>query len=628
MAKLSTLDALKLALEHHKAGNFAAAEQVYRKVLVHDTNNADALHLLGVLLRQTGRVRTGIDLLRRAVDINPNLAQFQNHLGEAQRDLGNSDQAADTFRAALHLDPNYAEAHNNLGATLHDLRQLPQAVASFKKAIALAPDQPDAHNNLGNVLLDIGRVDEAAGACRAALRLNPNFAQAHNNLGNALCEQGLVDEGIEHYRTATLLAPDFQIAWGNFLFKLQMSDRYDPAALLEEHRKWNQQCAQPLTHNIAPPTNDRNPDRPLRIGYVSPDFRDHPVGRFLLPLLANHDREKFQPICFADGSTFDDYTHRLRAHAAAWHVTSSKDDGELADLIRHERIDILVDLRAHSSPNRLLVFARKPAPVQITYLAYPGTTALATMDYRLTDELLDPPGNESFYTEQSIRLAATYWCYEPHPATPDVVPLPAAQSKYGAVTFGCLNAFPKISGSTLNLWRDLLLAIPNAVLLLHAFVGAHRDRVKNHFAQAGLNPHRIDFVGKQSFADYLKTYDRIDIALDPFPFNGGTTTCDALWMGVPVITLAGHTAVQREGVSILTRAGFPEWIAQTPPNYIAIAKSLAGDVGKLSTLRAAMRQKLSTSLLMNQKSYARGAEQAYRDAWQRWCPKANQAPSS
>lgn len=619
MAKLSTLDALKLALEHHKAGNFAAAEQIYRKVLVHDTNSADAMHLLGVLLRQTGRVRTGIDLLRRAVDINPNLAQFHNHLGQAQRDLGHTDQAADTFRAALHLDPNYAEAHNNLGAALHDLRQLPQSVASFRKAIALAPDQPDAHNNLGNVLLDIGRVDEAAGECRAAIRLNPNFAEAHNNLGNALCEQGLVDEGIDHYRQATMLAPDFQIAWGNYLFKLHMSDRYDPAALLEEHRKWDQQCAQPVGRSVAAHTNARDPNRPLRIGYVSPDFRDHPVGRFLLPLLANHDRENFQTICFADGSIFDDYSHRLRAHAATWHVTSSKDDGELADLVRHERIDILVDLRAHSSPNRLLVFARKPAPVQITYLAYPGTTALSAMDYRLTDELLDPAGNESFYTEQSLSLAGTYWCYEPHPATPDVAPLPVSHSKNGAITFGCLNAFPKISDLTLDLWRELLLAIPNGLLLLHAFAGAHRDRVKNHFAQAGINPHRIDFVGKQSFADYLKTYDRIDIALDPFPFNGGTTTCDALWMGVPVVTLAGQTAVQREGVSILTRAGFSEWIARTRADYVSIAQALAGDIQKLTVIRTSMRQKLSSSPLMDPTAYARGVERAYRDAWQRWC---------
>jgi predicted O-linked N-acetylglucosamine transferase (SPINDLY family) len=619
MAKLSTVDALKLALDHHKAGNFVAAEQIYRKVLVHDTNNADALHLLGVLLRQTGHVRTGIDLLRRAVDANPNIAQFRNHLGEAMRDMGQADEAADTFRAAIQMAPNYAEAHNNLGSVLHDLRQLPQSVAAFRKAIALTPDLPDFHSNLGNVLLDLGRVDEAAGECRAAIRLNPNFVEAHNNLGNALAEQGLVDEALDHYRTAATLVPSFQIAWANFLFKMQMSDRYDGAAILEEHRNWNQQCAQPLSQNIAPHTNSREPERRLRIGYVSQDFRDHPVGRFLLPLLANHDREQFEPICFADGVTFDDYTHRLRAHTAGWHVTSLMNDAELADLVRHEHIDILVDLRVHSSPNRLLVFARKPAPVQMTYLGYPGTTALATMDYRLTDELLDPPGNDAFYTEQSIRLTGTYWCYEPHPTTPDIAPLPAARAHGNAVTFGCLNAFGKMSPSALALWRDLLVAIPNSTLLLHALAGSHRDRVKNEFAQGGVDPRRIDFVGKQSFTDYLHTYGRIDIALDPFPFNGGTTTCDALWMGCPVVTLAGQIAVAREGVSILTRAGFPKWVANSREQYVAVAKALAQDHDQLSTIRASMRPALASSPLMDRKAYARGVEQAYRSAWQQWC---------
>ncbi|HEX8521268.1 MAG TPA: tetratricopeptide repeat protein [Tepidisphaeraceae bacterium] len=620
MAKVSITDALRMGLEQHQAGHFAAAEAVYRKVLVHDPNNADAMHLLGFLLRQTGRVRTGIDLLQRAVHARPHIAQFHNHLGQALRDLGRGEEAVEAFRTAIQLDPNYAEAHNNLGSALHDQRHFPQAIVAFKKAIALAPQLPDAHSNLGNALLDLGRVDEAAGACRQAIRLNPNFVEAHVNFGNILCEQGLVEEGIEQYWQATKLSPQYQIAWDNLLFTMHMSPRYDAAALLEEHRNWFQTCAQGLAQNVAAHGNDRCPDRRLRVGYVSTDFRDHPVGRFLLPLLANHDREKFEVVCFADGEMVDDYTHRLRQHASAWHVTSQKTDGELYDLVRSERIDVLVDLRVHSSPNRLMVFARKPAPVQVSYLAYPGTTGLPTVDYRLTDAFLDPEGSEAFYTEQSLRLGGTYWCYEAHPQTPEVGALPAMRR--GMITFGCLNSFAKVSGPALELWSEVLKAVPRSALLLYAPAGAHRERVKNLFSQRGVDGNRIDFMARQPLADYLRAYERVDIALDPLPFNGGTTTCDALWMGVPVVTLVGQTAVGREGASILNHAGLAEFVAATPEQYVGIAKRWAEDVEGLAGLRALMRERLRKSALLDQKSYAREIEGAYRTAWRRWCAKA------
>ena len=626
MAKLTTQDALKLALDHHKAGNFAAAEQIYRKILVRDANNPDALHLLGFLLRQTGRVRTGIDLLERAVSANPAVAQFHNHLGMAMRDLGRPDEAADEFRTAIQLNPSYPEAHNNLGLAMHDVRQLPQAVASFRKAVALDPNYPDPHSNMGSALLDIGRVDEAAGECRAAIRLNQNFADAYNNLGKALCEQGLVDEAIEQYRTAAQLAPYFQDAWSNYLFSLHLSARWSGAAILDEHRNWANQCAQPLAQSIQPHTNERSPDRMLKIGYVSRDFHDCSLGRFLLPLLAQHDRERYEAICFADGATVDDHTHRLKSHAKAWHVTSSLNDSELADLVRHERIDVLVDLRVHLSPNRLLAFARKPAPVQITYLGYPGTTGLGTMDYRLTDQYLDPPsdpaGAEALYTEESLKLSGPYWCYEPHHAAPDVGPLPATRK--GFVTFGCLSSFARMSGAALDLWRQMLATVPDSLLLLHALAGAHRDRLRNTLSQAGIDPNRVDFIGKSSLLEWLRAYERIDIALDPFPFNGGMTTCDALWMGVPVITLAGlgsQSAVQRQGASVLNHAKLAQFIARTPQEFLEIAARLASNLDHLAQLRSSLRQKIAASPLMDAAGYARGVEEAYRQAWRRWCEK-------
>ena len=639
MAKLSTLDALRLALEHHKAGNLPAAEQVYRKVLVHDPNNADALHLLGYLLRETGRVRTGIDLLVRAVEKNPNIAQFHNHLGQALRDLGRAEEAVESFRTAIGLDPNYAEAHNNLGSALHDLRLIPQAVTSFRKAIALAPEMPDAHGNLGSALLDLARVDEAAGACREAIRANPNFAPAYNNLANCLCEQGLADDAIAEYRKAIAAGPWFQIAWSNFLFTLHTSTKYDGRAILNEHKEWAKLCASPFAAAAHIFANERNPDRKLKIGYVSPDFRDHPVGRFLLPLLEHHDRAQFEIHCFADVLVNDDYTNRLRAHADAtgggWHVTATLNDNELADLVRHHHIDLLIDLRLHSSPNRLLVFARKPAPVQISYLGYPGTTGLTTMDYRLTDAYLDPPSpslsgrgqgegasndrTAFFYTEQSLRLPGPYWCYQPHASSPEVAPLPA--EKNGFVTFGCLNGFTKVSPLAVDLWRQILLANPTSRLLLQALPGSHRDRLRNQFAQHQIDPNRLDFIGKLSFPDYLAAYARIDLALDTLPFPGGVTTCDALWMGVPTITLAGQTATQRSGVSILTAATLPEFIANSPADYVRIATTWSHDIARLSSLRAQLRRKLAASTLMDATAYAHRIEQTYRQAWRNFCAR-------
>jgi len=288
-------------------------------------------------------------------------------------------------------------------------------------------------------------------------------------------------------------------------------------------------------------------------------------------------------------------------------------------LIRQAHVDVLIDLRAHASPNRLLVFARKPAPVQITYLSYPGTTGLKTMDYRLTDAVLDPSSSASFYTERSIPLTSSYWCYQPAAQLPEVSALPAEKNNF--ITFGCLNPFFKVAPASFALWREILSQVPNSRLLLHALMGSHRDRFRNDLGQHQINPHRLDFVGKQSYADYLATYAKIDIALDPFPFPGGATTCDALFMGVPTITLApqGAPAVGRMGASILTHAGLTAFIAHTPEDYLRIATTCAHELPKLTALRTQLRPRLLKSPLMDPAACVKGIEVAYRQAWRAWC---------
>jgi predicted O-linked N-acetylglucosamine transferase (SPINDLY family) len=423
------------------------------------------------------------------------------------------------------------------------------------------------------------------------------------------------------------IAPDNAWIHSNLAYALHFHPAYDARALAEEHDVWNFQHAVPLKQFILPHRNDRRPERRLRIGYVSPDFRQHPVGRFLLPLLAHHDKRQVEVFGYAQVSVPDDLTQRLRDCMDGWRNIAGLSDDQTADLIRQDQIDILVDLTMHMANNRLLVFARKPAPVQVTYLAYCSTTGLETIDYRLSDPYLDPPGevgewgrDELFYSEQTIRLPESYWCYQPVISPPATGPLPAL--KQGHITFGCLNNFCKVSAPALAAWARILRAVPHSELLLHAPEGAHRQCVREKLKGAGIEPERIRFAGFKTTEAYFELYGQIDIALDTFPYAGGTTTCDALWMGVPVVSLAGHTAVGRGGVSILSNAGLPELVAHTKDEYVRIARGLAGDLSRLGHLRSTLRQRMEHSPLMDAPRFARGVEAAYRLMWRQWCAPA------
>ena len=579
---------LESGVSRHRAGRFAEAEKIYRQVLAQQPNHVDALHLLGVLDLEAGHLDTAVELIQRAI----------------------------------RLKPDFAEAHFNLGNALNDMGQLDAAVISFRQAIQLKPGLAKAHFNLGNALKDVGQLDEAISSYRQAIRLKPDFATAHNNLGNALKDMGQLDEAVACFRQAIGLKPDFAVAHSNLIYDLHFHPAYDAKMIYEEHQHWSRQFAEPLAKFIQPHANNRDPERPLRIGYVSPDFREHPVGRFLVSLLAAHDPHQFEIFCYSDVRRPDCFTELLRQHARQWRNTVGWSDDRLAQLIRQDQIDILADLTMHMAHNRLLSFARKPAPVQVTYLAYCSTTGLETMDYRLTDPHLDPPGmNDSFYSEKSIRLPETYWCYPLHEQTPPVGPPPALSA--AGVTFGCLNNFCKVSPQTLELWIELLKATAKSKLVIQASQGSQRQRVWDLLQKQGVDPGRLTFVGRVPLPQYLKRYEQIDIGLDPFPCNGGMTTCDALWMGVPVVTLAGRTAVGRGGASILTNLGLPELIARTPQQYVQIAAELAGDLPRLAELRRTLRGRMESSPLMDAPRFAGNVEAAYRQMWRNWCEQGD-----
>jgi protein O-GlcNAc transferase len=596
----------------------AGAVLCFQRALQLQPDRAEIHCNLGIALQQLGQYAEAVASYRRAIELKPELVLAHNNLGLVLQRQGAFAEALACFQHAAQLQPNMAEAHLNLGAALQAQGRLREAMDSYRRALQAKPDYVEAYGNLGNAAQQLGQLDEALVLYRHALQLRPDSADLHNNLANVWKDAGCLKEALASYRQAIALRPDYAEAHSNLVYTLYFCDDYDARAIYAAHREWAQRHAQPLARFLRPHGNDRAPQRRLRIGYVSPDLREHPVGRFLLPLLEAHDHRQFEIFCYASMLFPDAISARLQAAADVWRVAGSLSDEQLTEQIRQDGIDVLVDLTMHMGGNRMRCFACKPAPVQVTYLAYCGTTGLDTIDYRLTDPYLDPPGSvEGIYTEQSVWLPESYWCYQaPASATP-VGRLPALE--HGVVTFGALNNFAKVTGATLAAWRRLLQAVPRARLLLHAPAGSHRSRVREQLGLSGTDAERLEFIHRVSIADYLALYHRIDVALDPFPYGGGTTTCDALWMGVPVVSLAGATAVGRGGLSILSNVGLPELVAHDTDQYVRIATELAADPPRLAELRATLRKRMQQSPLMDAPRFARNVEAAYRGMWRRWC---------
>jgi predicted O-linked N-acetylglucosamine transferase (SPINDLY family) len=652
MADPTIQQTFDLAVEHHQAGRLLQAQQLYQHILVQEPQNIVVMHNLGMLAQQMGRNDLALDLMHRVIAVDPNLAEAHDGLGIALRGSGQLDEAIAAHRRAIVLRPEFPEAHNNLGSALWEKGQLDDAIAALcqaialnpnfakaynnlavalrdkgllgeaialaRQAIALDPSLPEAHNNLGNFLRDEGQLDEAIAADRHAVALRPEYAKAYNNLGMALKDQGQLDDAVAAFGRAMALRCDDPESHSNLILTMHYDDGYDAGAMTEELRRWNHRHAEPLRRFLRPHSNDLNPGRRLRIGYVSPDFRGHPVGGFLLPLLTHHDKTQVEVFAYAQLSAPDAVTQQLRSCTDEWRSVLGLSDSQLAELIHQDQIDILVDLAMHAAGNRLLVFARKPAPVQVSYLAYCGTTGLETMDYRLSDPYLDPTGmHESIYSEQTIRLPRTYWCYQSMISPSEPSPLPALTR--GIVTFGCLNNFCKIRERALSTWAKILRNVPNSQLLLSAAEGTHRQRVQERLESDGIERTRVRFSARCPFREYFGLYNGIDVALDTFPFCGGMTTCDALWMGVPTVTLAGKTAVGRGGLSILSNVGLSELVGDCEDDYVRLGVELATDLPRLQELRRGLRGRMERSPLMDAPRFARDIEAAYRRMWHKWC---------
>jgi protein O-GlcNAc transferase len=540
-----------------------------------------------------------------------------HQLGIALRKQGRLADAITEFRRAIELDSRFYDAINDLGVALKDAGETSEAIRAFRAAIELEPRSAGAWNNLGTALTLNGKPEEASGAYVTAIQLEPDYSQAYHNLAIPLTERGDLVRAIALLRKAIELDPGNSRIHSGLLYTLYFAPGTTKAQLIAEHRAWAARHADPLKSTWRPHAHSPEPERRLRIGYISANLKVHPVGRFILPLLVEHDRTRFEIFCYSAVQSPDELTAKIKGRADVWRDIQVMSHEAAAELIRRDGIDILVDLSMHMG-YRLEVFARKPAPIQITYLAYAGTTGLDAIDYRITDPYLDPPGSESGedFCEKPLYIRS-YWCYKP--TIWDVDPSPPPSIKNGFVTFGSLNNFRKISPAVRAVWTEMLRGIRDSRLMIHAGEGRHRDQLLDTFAAAGIASDRISFVGTRPLADYLRQYQLIDIALDTFPYTGGTTTCDALWMGVPVITLAGDLAVSRSGVSILNNVGMTELIAKTPEEYIRMASDLAGDAARLSQLRATIRDRMQRSPLMDAIGFTADMEAAFRRVWRAWC---------
>ena len=634
-----------LARQRQQAGRLQDADLLYRQFLMQQPDHVEAMQSLGILCAQTGRPQAAVELLRKvaaalpdspeacsnlanvlescgrhdeaiasyrkAIALRPDFVQAYSNMSNALRSTGRYDEAIAAARQALAIRPDHAPAYNNLGHALQTKGLWDQALAAYRQALALRPDLSVVHSNLANMLCLRGQFDQAIDACLKALALRPHFPEAYLTLGNAMKDTARLDDALAAYDRALSLEPDHLAAAMNRLFALHFHPDYDAKAILREHQKWNQRFAQPLAAAIQPHANDRNPDRRLKIGYVSPDLCNHCQSFFTTPLLSHHHHEQFEVFCYASVERPDQLTQRLRGYADVWRDCLGQSDADVARMIRQDQIDILVDLTMHMANGRPLVFARKPAPVQVAWLAYPGTTGMTAMDYRLTDPYLDPPDADGDYVEKSIRLPDTFWCYDPLTDQPPVNALPALS--VGHVTFGCLNNFCKVNAGTLELWSQVLSAVPGSRLILLCPQGSHRPQV---LEKLKVQADRVEFVEFAPREQYLKRYHRIDIGLDTFPYNGHTTSLDSLWMGVPVVSMVGQRAVSRAGWSQSKNLGLAEQlVGQRPQDFVSLAVGLAGDLPRLSQMRGQLRLRMEKSPLMDADRFARKVEEAYRQMW-------------
>jgi protein O-GlcNAc transferase len=607
-----------------QGGRLDESAVCYQSALALDAQCSDAFYNWGNTLEKQGRCKEAAECFERTLALTPHHIQARNNLANLCRQQGRLEEAAAHLERAHVQDPASMPVALNLGNVYMAQSRNEKAVECFDLAIRLAPTAAVVHNNRGNALRALKRFNEAIASYRNAINLDPARAEFFVNCGVALQSQGRLKEALDCFRRSLELAPKNAAAHGASLFTLHYDPAVGNAQLLEEHRLWAQRHAAPVDPGPRRFERSRDPERPLRIGYVSPDFRRHPIAFFTAPVLEAHDRTAFHSVCYLTGTNPDAWTDRLQRSAVLWREAPGMSDRELAEQIERDEIDIVIDLSGHTAGNRLTMFARRPAPLAVTWLGYFNTTGMAAMDYIAVDDIIAPPDEPRHYTEQAMRIGGCYLTYSGPDYAPAVSAPPALTR--GFVTYGCFNTLSKITANVVALWARLLQQDPGARLVLKNPLlddASSRQFYWQQFQALKIPPARIDLLGTSPHEELLAHYAQIDVALDPFPYNGGTTTCEALWMGVPVVTWMGGRFVSRVGATILHHAGRQEWIARSADEYLQTALTLGRDRAQMAVLRANLREEVKHSVLGDTKRFTRRWEDALRMAWRRYCAQAH-----
>ncbi|WP_282183687.1 tetratricopeptide repeat protein [Herbaspirillum sp. ST 5-3] len=604
-------------------GNACAAQENYRKALAIRSDYPEALNNLGNALEGIGELGAAENSFRRALTIKPDYPEAHYNLGNTLLAQDKYVESAEAYASAIALRPDFAEAHYNRGKALEACGIVDGAAESYRKAINFRHGYPEAHNNLGNVVLVQGGPEDAAAHFRDALHLRPDYAEALNNLGNALQEQGELDEALACYRRALAVRPDYDNAFSNLLLTQSFNPACTPEQYLAQALRFGEQVAQRATPYSSWKVDSCESDaRPLRVGLVSGDLRLHPVGIFLESILANLDPAQVELFAYPTNSRQDELTRRIQSRFAAWHSIANMSDEQAARRIHEDGIHVLIDLAGHTAGNRLAVFAWKPAPIQVTWLGYFATTGMREMDYILCDEIALPQSDEGHFVEKAWYLPRTRLCFSTPSEDISVAPLPALAQ--GTLTFGCFNNLLKMNDEVVGVWARVLQKLGGSRLLLKSRQlneATTRQRTLARFAAHGIGAERVLMEGSSSRGDYLRAYNRVDIALDPFPYTGGTTSVEGLWMGVPLVTKRGDRLLGRQGEGLLHHLGMADWIADDCDDYVAKAVAHAADLTALTSLRAGLRGRLSLSPLCDAPRFARDLEMALIGMWQQHCER-------
>lgn len=620
-----------------------------------DRQTTDDLISKGQTLEDAGHLEEAEKLYRKAAEIDPQCARAYLNIGNVLETRNNLEEAEANYRLALKQDPEYGGAYANLGKLCLDRHEYSEAlelytkaaqlipglpglealvgigfslsqlgrhresIAAYEKALMYAPYHEGANLALAHLLIVDGQHERTATLLERFLARNPDQAQGLGMLAETYIRLGMIEEGIRVNEKACKLEPDNDKLASMRLFMLNYDPRISPEKLFDHHKAYADRFFSAFAPKNPVFGNTRDKKRKLRIGYVSADFREHPVAMFIETLIQHHDRSQFEIHAWHTHVNQDHITRKFINRVDHWHSTPTLSDNDLAEDIRKAGIDILIDLSGYSSGHRLPVFARKPAPVQATWLGYLGTTGLETMDYRICDAFTDPPGmTEHLHTETLARLPRCQWCHIPYEDLPDTVEAPILSK--GHITLGSFNNITKLNREVLALWARLLAAIPDARLHLAAIPeGRAQQQLLAYMKKKGIDSERLRFIPRMEYKDYLKTIAEVDIALDPFPYNGGTTSVDTLVMGVPFVTLAGKHSIARGGVSLLSNTGLSGFIAQSPEDYISIIKHYSEHPEEMSEIRKKLKQDIASSPILDGPAFTRDFENMYRQWWQLWC---------